>query len=901
MSLDSGFVGRAEELQALEIAAKEARGGKGSMILIKGYAGIGKSRLIKEFTSRLLEGSMDVLTGMCRLRDRKTPYAPFQSAFLNHELVQTLVHAEKTIGFEHLFIINDSGMVMAATSHGGEDFDEDIWGGMLSIVQNFVRDSFGDQDGGAGLERLDYGELRIHIEHGQNLFVVGILSQEEAPDARADLELLVKLLEEEYPDALSKWDGKTGSIQGMHDMLEEYASKRYSVQRRMGEQELVSDRLKVFEGALKSLKEQITKKPLVLVLENLQWSDSSSLELLSYIAQGIERQPMLCIVSLRPGAIGSDSMVFEYLENLQEIRSVSSLDLGPFEPDHMLDMLESLFPELKFPPEIWDKVVEKTDGNPLVFLAYLKNLTQAGLIYNLGFGWEIAEGMEIPMPETLKDMLINNLDHLSPMQSMLLEEASVLGYPFKSELLANACGAEPWAIGRHLGELQDQGFISHKPNDYWVISSPQFTEIFYLNIDDSRKVMLNRWAGIALENEGELGDDRAIFRIAEHFYRAGDSDKTVHYAFLAGDKAMQALAPGEASRYFKWGLEMLPDSSESRDKDSKNAALLVRMARCRTLQGDWDDAIHWMEEARKLNLGSKDVRHQAETLYHLGEIYLLKTDDMMAKECIELALDLFGILKDDRGQAECHWALGTIMWRLGDLTGAMEKLELGLVFSEKIKEQGIRGKLMIDIGSVMALEGRMEESTKVYQDAVELLRDTDETDHLVRALNNMADNLIWMKKMDQALENVEQAISICEETSNVYNLGVSLQTKSEILLDQKKYQEASDCIDESEAILEKVQDERGLALNLQLKGVLLREQKMHQKAEEMLDKAIHALKAVNFPHYLAETYLEQAILKSRMGKDPEVKPLLHHVRDIANEANSKILLDRLKDEFPDFQ
>jgi hypothetical protein len=121
---------------------------------------------------------------------------------------------------EDIFLISDSGMLLAHKSKElRPDSNEDILSGMLTAIQDFIRDAFKDKTQ-FGLRRLDFGDSEIHLKRGTGFFLAVVLSGTEPPDFEIKLDKTVKDIEAKYGDVLSDWKGNFSQVRGIKDQLD---------------------------------------------------------------------------------------------------------------------------------------------------------------------------------------------------------------------------------------------------------------------------------------------------------------------------------------------------------------------------------------------------------------------------------------------------------------------------------------------------------------------------------------------------------------------------------------------------------------------------------------------------------------------------------------------------------
>ena len=196
MNNGSDLIGCQEELTILDEHMQNAIDGKGSSVFISGKPGIGKTHLVNSFLDRNSASDVKIISGTA---DANTfqPFLVFSDA-LEDYVDQPLFQKQSHTSFTEIFAVNRSGLLVAKANPEGEGgLDPDIVASMLSAILNFVRESLkstGEKRAGVG--RLEYGDMKILIEHGQYIFLTGVFQGVEHPEMKNELRKSVQEIEE---------------------------------------------------------------------------------------------------------------------------------------------------------------------------------------------------------------------------------------------------------------------------------------------------------------------------------------------------------------------------------------------------------------------------------------------------------------------------------------------------------------------------------------------------------------------------------------------------------------------------------------------------------------------------------------------------------------------------------
>jgi predicted ATPase len=169
-------------------------------------------------------------------------------------------------------------------------------------------------------------------------------------------------------------------------------------------------------------------RPLVLILEDLHWSDYSTLDLISYLASQRQAAKLMLIGTYRiVELIVSGHPLKAVKRELLAKQQCEELPLEYLSEDEVAEYLSVRFPDNQFPAALAGLIRERTEGNPLFMVNAVDYLATQGLIDKDGGSWELVveiDKVEVGVPDGIKEMIEKQVDHLDPEQRRTLEAAS---------------------------------------------------------------------------------------------------------------------------------------------------------------------------------------------------------------------------------------------------------------------------------------------------------------------------------------------------------------------------------------------------------------------------------------------------------------------------------------------
>jgi DNA-binding winged helix-turn-helix (wHTH) protein len=233
------------------------------------------------------------------------------------------------------------------------------------------------------------------------------------------------------------------------------------------------------------------KTPLVLALEDLHWSDYSTLDLISYLARRSERARLLIIGTYRPEEAPSQEHPLKGVKlELQVKRLCGELPLERLSEESVGEYLSARFQRGPFPVGLAQLIHRRSEGNPLFMVSAVDHLQAEGLITESAGRWqlrvELAE-IEIDAPESVRQMIEKQIDRLSHDQRRALEAASVAGAEFSVAAVAAGLDEDLIRIEETCEELArrrqfiEAAGVGELP-DGGVTSRYRFAHAFYRNV-----------------------------------------------------------------------------------------------------------------------------------------------------------------------------------------------------------------------------------------------------------------------------------------------------------------------------------------------------------------------------------------------------------------------------------
>lgn len=434
-----------------------------------------------------------------------------------------------------------------------------------------------------------------------------------------------------------------------------------------------------------TLTEALTAEvPLVLVLEDLHWSDASTADLLALLAQRSEPARLMVIATYRPAEVAVHHLELgQTVRTLQLHRRCITLPVHELDEAALTRYLEARFPGAALPPTLAPALLAHTDGNPLFVHAVVEHLLSRGAILDTAPGWSFTvppDALQLGVPDDARRLIASQLGNLSPADQALLDAASAAGTEFVAPAVAAALRCELDEVEARCEQLaRAHRLLRSAGSSEWPDGSVALRYAFphelyrlavYEGLSTGTRQRLHRRIGEALEAaHGERAADIAS-ELADHFQRGADPRRALHYLRAAAARAAQRFAGREAIGFIDAALTLAASLADDRERAQQELALRVQLAPLLSDHvGYASDALRRNgERAYELAQQVGTTAQRFEILYVLCHMHVIRADPRgFPPACAELTA-----LAQELGTGDAAWLADSVRMRSATYFGRFE-------------------------------------------------------------------------------------------------------------------------------------------------------------------------------------------------------------------------------------
>ena len=498
--------------------------------------------------------------------------------------------------------------------------------------------------------------------------------------------------------------------------------------------------------------------PLVLVLEDLHWSDPSTVDLLTAVAQRREPARLLILGTYRPAdVIVSGHPLRAVTQELQLHGQCAELALTFLTPDDIAQYLSVRFPQHHFPQQFGQRLQQHTEGNPLFLVNTVEDLVRRQMVVEQDGQWQLrssADGIALGVPVSVQQLIGRQFERLSMVEQQLLEVASVAGESFSAAAVAAGQEVEDERIEEQCESLaRREQFLQAQELGTWPDGTMTgryrflhalYQQVVYERISAARRVQLHRRIGARLETSyGERASEIAA-ELAVHFEHGRDYQHAVRYLEYAGKNAVRRSAHREAIIHLTKGLELLKTLPDKPECVKQELMLLVTLGSSLIVTKGFaaPDVEEAYSRAQELCRQVGETPQLFPVLRGLIVFYVVRGAVQTAYHLKQQFLSLAQHVQDPAHLTEAHYTMGAAMFTFGEFTVAREHFEQGIAFYDPQKHR--------TLALVYSHDPRMAN------------------------LSFLAHTLWVLGYPEQALKRMHQSLAWVQELADPYNLGGGL-------------------------------------------------------------------------------------------------------------------------------
>ncbi len=643
--------------------------------------------------------------------------------------------------------------------------------------------------------------------------------------------------------------------------------------------------MKFYDTILNFLLHISSKKPILMILENIQWADKNSLALLQYLARNISDARIMMIVTYRGEDVVTDDGVADVIDKIRG-ECAEILRLKPLSKEDTAKLVREIWAEGDV-----DLIYEKSEGNPLFILTLLDYLRNP-------------ENRIIP--DSIRESVELQLDHLDDRALNFIRFLSCVGDVVPLDLVEDLYPN----YSKYIERLENK-FILVSDGEIHFIYAP-YREIVYRNIPRDLKIEYHCKIAEWMERK------ERIFDAAYHYYMSR-MKKALDYLKMAAERSMEMLALRDAIDYYMKAL----DIARKYDLKGEMAEIYEHLGEWHMMLGEYEKAIEMFEKS--LEYGNKE---KARIGRKIGMCY---SSLSIYDKAMEILLENLN-LAEGMERARILGQIGVVHWRMGNFDDALLNLEEYLKFAKKYDNKVDIAEAYRNIAIVHYMMGHYNDALKYARKALIIANEINNYDKIALAynvmgaihnrLNNHAESLKYYKKYLEIAEKIgnldyiakgynnialayetigdvkmaesyyQKTLEILQKVGISKDLSIVYNNIALVKMRRGNYTEGVEMMKKSVEICEKIGDVFGTVWGYINLGSIYTEMMEYDKAREYYERAMNISQKEGYIKEVIYIYLSLAELYREIGDYDKTKMYIDKAHEfMSNTEFTSLKLD----------
>ncbi len=618
-------------------------------------------------------------------------------------------------------------------------------------------------------------------------------------------------------------------------------------------------------------------RPSILMVDDIQWADDASAQVLHYLARHAAQRPVLVIYAYRDEDVDSDERFARLVESLRRETGARRVPLARLGPADTERLVAALADSNLGAPGLAERLHRETEGNPFFLISILQSLSEGETQLE-----PRASGGPGLLPDALRAAVRVRLAHVPKELRPMLETAAVLGRRFDFDTLLDVTREPEEQLLDAVEALVKRRLLREEPEGgVYDFSHDKVREVVYRDIGGARRRLLHQSVAEALERRGESETHERDAQLAEHYERAHVWSKALRYLVLAGERSQTLFAMRDALHWLDRAVALSESHPEALD-ESQRLAIYERRGAARAQAGQTQGAVADIRRVVDAVRAGGDREKTRDALVQLGMAYRRADAYEEATACLTEALAESRAMNDERHAADTLYHLGTVAWSTGLNDQAIGFHQQAVEICERTG--------FADLVAVQAYHGRGEAhfanaepaaAIECYTRSLELARGIGDKSYESENLMMIGHASVGTKGLGdypRAMANFEAALEIARAADLQWHIGPTLLGLDHVRACTGRYGEAWSGMRKTLRWLESLRQVRYQLIAYDFIGHLLLDLGLNELALEQLERGLALGRDTGIMFWRAAIDAHVAVARSRLGQRDVAPALAGHAR-----------------------
>jgi DNA-binding CsgD family transcriptional regulator/tetratricopeptide (TPR) repeat protein len=525
------------------------------------------------------------------------------------------------------------------------------------------------------------------------------------------------------------------------------------------------ERYRLYEAVARFFAAVGESGPVMVVLDDLQWADPATCDLLVHVVSRSRAAPLLVIGAVREGEIDDNAAFTGAVAELNRRRQLITVSLDALDYEQSRTLATNI---LNGPvaPDVADLVHRTGEGNPFFVEEVLRNLVEEGSLVGRAGRWELVTPPKTLLPNRAAESIRMRLARLDPQMVELLELAATAGRTFDSSMLASAAGIDDELAASLLHVSAQRGLVQAVEGGTYTFTHDMVRETLYRDVNPMRRRRLHLKIGEALAERHQGDSLSQLVDLAFHFVEAGDSARGVTYALASAERAQQMSAAADAVAQYQTAIRLMGPENDA----ATRARALVGLGDSAILVGQYEVAADAFIAAQETWLLVDDVVLAAQSWFRLGQVRWRQESVNAAIQAFDRALDLLGSTDTELAAETLLQTADLHATTLGHNAEGIAIAERALAMAQRLCDRRLIASAYCVLGNAHARADELDAGRELLEQALEMALELDDVALAAQTCAYLANVYAWIPDLDRSRAVSLQRANLARRSQDVFHL-----------------------------------------------------------------------------------------------------------------------------------
>ncbi len=655
------------------------------------------------------------------------------------------------------------------------------------------------------------------------------------------------------------------------------------------------------------IKQLAKDDPIVVFLDDLQWVDKATLDILAYMDGKLGAVPVFFIGAYRPEDVSENHHLVEMMHRLRRENRLEKIELEPLSYEDTKETIKGVLGKEEVPQYFVKRLHEKTEGNPLFIKESLRHMVEEGKI-DLENDRFPDRSDEVSFSELVYNVIERRVNRLDDDTIKITEMGSVIGKEIPFDLLRETSNIDEIDMLDHIDMLIGNQLWDEDPTEEkFYFSHELIQETVYESIKKLKRKLLHKRVANNIEELYQNDIERWYSDLAKHHRGAENYSQALEYNLKAGKKAEEVYAHEDAIEMYQKSLTLI---GKVEDPENTKVEIWEKMSDAYKLLGEYEKCRDYLDKICDEEGSSVDALR---AYRKKSRAWLEQGHWKKASDSVETALELE--VEEESAKKEIIHLMSTKGWvklRAAEHEESLKIFQEEKELCEELDDDKLLAKSLHDLGTIHYEIEKFDKSRSFFEEAIEIREELDDIQELISSINNLGLVYMYRGKWDEAKDQFERGLEKCEEIGDTQGICIALNNLGDVYREKGKFQKALDHFNRGMEKAERISNELGLAGFLTNIGITYQKMGRLNEAMNRYEDALEKYKELESKHRIAwtlgfigdiyakrekleealETYEKSKDLFEEIGQEEEVLAILMDILDIYIEQGK---MDKAED------